>query len=162
MVRGRSCALRDWATAGEATTPASAASAVMQASSLALQQALKEALADPDFPPEGRSLGFACEHLYAHSSLGFHPPEHLKGRDAMLLAAAKSLGLTAEVVPVMCDEYYSDEVRGPQHDDFLTGFASEMDFRISYGDVEEMRPVDYMRTDLLGYNAGELCNGPVV
>ena len=122
--------------------PISAASAVMHASSLALQQALKRALADPDFPPEGRSLGFACEHLYPHSSRGFHPPEHLKGRDAMLLAAAESLGLRAEVVPVMRKDYWPYEVQGPQHDEFLTGVAGEMDFRIGQGNDYE-QSIDY-------------------
>lgn len=70
-------------------------------SSLAFHQALAAALAQPSFAPESRALGFACQFHYAHTSESFSKLM-LKAPDAVIAAAAESLGLVVSIVPVWC------------------------------------------------------------
>ncbi|KAA1470642.1 hypothetical protein DENSPDRAFT_774981 [Dentipellis sp. KUC8613] len=51
-------------------------------------------LADPDFLPEGGSLGFGLRHAYPVKDNISHIPKLLKGSDAVILRVCAELGLT--------------------------------------------------------------------
>ncbi|KAL9601098.1 MAG: hypothetical protein Q9179_002986 [Wetmoreana sp. 5 TL-2023] len=78
-----------------------------------LYHRVKEALASPDFFPEGGTLGFHCTHAYAHTngSLIRHLPFALKGKDAVIFAVFDRLGLSVKLHGVMEDlrDSYDDE-----------------------------------------------------
>jgi hypothetical protein len=71
----------------------------------AFAEALSEALADPEFVPEGGRFGVPCLHLYAiptdpSALLGIESLRgHLKGRDRLVATALERAGLVPRVVP---------------------------------------------------------------
>lgn len=75
---------------------------------------MMEALKSPNFMPEGCTLGFYCEHAYAHSNdrLRKQLPHALKGADAIFYTVCRHVGIDVKVKPVMADvddEYYEED-----------------------------------------------------
>jgi len=68
-----------------------------------LYQRLEKALSTPHFMREGGCLGFTCRYAYnlSHLNEADRLPFVLKGSDYMIFSAARSLGLNAEVRPVV-------------------------------------------------------------
>ena len=98
----------------------------------------------------------------AHTSKAIDPNSMLKGTDAVIMAAAHSLGLTAQVVPVMQPEVYqlvcqaNDQYDGSVRDHFLTGIASKLAFRhLRCPEDEDYKNQEQIcRSELMAYNAG--------
>ena len=77
-----------------------------------VQSALRDLLADPRFLPLGGIALFHCEHRYPHTSAEFAGKASLlaralKGRDAIVLDAAKQCGLHALLLPMLSMGGYS-------------------------------------------------------
>lgn len=82
-----------------------------------LHAALRQAVADPNFCPNGATLGFNCTHVYEESELGQADRKlgggarpdvmalKLKNEDAVIAVAAANLGLVVETLRLV-------EVRG--------------------------------------------------
>ena len=74
---------------------------------------LKAALDHPRFLRNGGTLGFACQHAYVFEKLNEsseNPLRLLKGSDSTVVLAAKALGLTVAVKPILKkEEIYCDD-----------------------------------------------------
>jgi hypothetical protein len=66
-------------------------------------QELQRALRQPALLPDGGVLGFVAQHMYAFDILEQtrYIQSSLKGADAVVYAAARSLGYTVQIVPMM-------------------------------------------------------------
>eukprot|EP00475_Leptophrys_vorax_P008343 TRINITY_DN15383_c0_g2_i1.p1 TRINITY_DN15383_c0_g2~~TRINITY_DN15383_c0_g2_i1.p1 ORF type:complete len:391 (+),score=91.88 TRINITY_DN15383_c0_g2_i1:112-1173(+) len=68
----------------------------LKISALPFYRAMKAALDDPNFAPEGTTLGFFADHLYPVENFGKTPP-HLKGNDLQRYAVLEALGLEIQL-----------------------------------------------------------------
>jgi hypothetical protein len=99
--------------------PGSAVSAAPEPSEseAAFATALTEALADPEFAPDGGKLGIPCLHLYAVSTgertlRGIEIlRDGLKGRDRLVAAAVERAGLVPRVAPYVFETCAGDSWR---------------------------------------------------
>ncbi|KAJ3331459.1 hypothetical protein HDU76_003155 [Blyttiomyces sp. JEL0837] len=87
----------------------------MDSTTSVIQTILSKLNNDPDFAPDGCTLGYFCQHQYSTNIKGSttvnpdEPPRHLLGRDLAFLNAAKSLSWTTEIVPVFDREPWGEE-----------------------------------------------------
>ena len=84
-------------------------SAPPETAPLLVSSALHSLLADPRVLPLGGSLIFHCEHRYPHTAVELAGrsdllSQHLKGRDAAVLAAAQACGVPVALLPLLSDD----------------------------------------------------------
>lgn len=87
-----------------------------------LHNVMMEALKSPDFMPDGGTLGFYCEHAYAHTNdrLKKQLPHALKGADAIFYTVCRQVGLDVNVKPILDeanDDFYEDEPEDEDDED---------------------------------------------
>lgn len=92
---------------------------------------LVAALQTPDFMRRGGTLGCFCQHKYANTSTRldeFSP--HLKGEDAVIYEAAKSLGLSIALKPILSKKFWKADhnpelLKAIDHDEVIAGNYDE-------------------------------------
>ena len=122
-------------------------------------QVLAASLASPQFPPEGRVLGFVCQFQYSHTSQHFSKLM-LRGPDAVIVAAAESLGLSSWIVPIWPKDGLEDWDCGGGHVCFCGAVEQNAETIVSahlFDVVSGEHEADVYRISVLWVGCYEAC-----